>query len=173
MPVPFVRDETFTLLHRGNTVARTVETSDGARAFGWAYSGERWSATRPEDGEPPADVTVICPVCSLPLRYRVYSVAAADKIRASFRWAAAVVAVVAVLGVVLAAQMIGIADDSALPDAERDAAVPGVVTGVLVAMAGLTGAWALFLKANAQVGVTGRGAGAAGYAKHVVGREGE
>lgn len=173
MTAPLVRDETFTLMHRDNFLAGSARDAQGERLPGWSYRGRHWSATRPEDGEPPADVTVVCPVCSRPLQYRLYSVAAANKIRATLRWAALAVAVVAVAGVVLAVQMIGISDDSSLPDAERDAAVPVAVTGVLLAMAGLTGAWTLVLKAGAQLGVSGSGAGAAGYAKHVVGRQGE
>jgi hypothetical protein len=124
-------------------------------------------------GEPPADITVTCSTCTTPIHYRVLSIAAANRRRRMFQWAAAAFASVALAGVVLAAQMIGIADDSSLPDAERDAATPFAITGVLVEMAGLTVAWTLVLKAGAQVGVSGAGAGSAGHSKHVVGRQGE
>lgn len=173
MTAPLVRDETFTLRHRATFFAGSARDTHGGRSPGWSSRGRHWSATRPEDGEPPADVTVVCPVCSRPLQYRLYSVAAAAKIRATLRWAALAVAVVAVAGVVLAVQMIGISDDTSLPDAERDAAVPVAVTGVVLAMAGLTGASGLVLRAGAQLGVAGSGAGAAGNARHVVGRQGE
>ncbi|WP_277207496.1 hypothetical protein [Isoptericola croceus] len=172
MAATFHRTEEFTLLHRSGYLAGPVGDEDAGRVHGWEYRGDRWSANRPADGDPPEQITVACSVCSEPIAFRVRSVAATRTLRAALRWGAAASAVVAVLAIVLTGTAVGIADEAAR-SAEEQEAVFMVALGVVLVAASLTTAWTLALKAQAQVGVSGGGAGAATLAKHVVGRVGD
>ncbi|WP_221584626.1 hypothetical protein [Microbacterium sp. G2-8] len=160
------RTETFAFMHRENFLGR----SGGAGMQRWDYRGYRWEAIRPADGEPPMHVTASCTECDTVAELQVLPPGGLRRQRALMLAFSLLGVLVLVAGLVMAGIAIPIADDSALPDAQRDDATAVAVTGVIMVMVGLTVAWTFFLKREAQIGVTGRGAGAAGLAKHVVTR---
>lgn len=160
-------EDEFTLLHRMNFWGRTGDDVPPGTAS-WEYRGQTWRTRRPLDGHPPIDVTVRCAQCFETLTFRVRSRAATRRRKLTLRWTALALVLLGVLAIVSCSQLVGVADDSALPDAARGSASTGVVISLLLLAVTTTGAWALALAAANQVGVTGNGAGMPGLTRHRV-----
>ncbi|WP_156761484.1 hypothetical protein [Microbacterium karelineae] len=158
--------ETFAFMHRENFWGKP----SGGGMNRWDYRGYRWEMLRPAEGEPPIDVTVSCTECDTVADVRILPPSGLRRQRAIMAGLSLLGVLILLVGLVMAGVAIPIADDSALPDAERDDATAVAIGGVIMVMVGLTVAWAFFLKRESQIGVTGGGAGAAGFAKHVVTR---
>lgn len=159
--------ETFRFMHRQNFFARPGGAPGLAR---WDYRGAQWSATRPADGQPPIPVQLICPECRQKVTVRVLSREGERRQRMTMGALSLVGVVLALIGLVIAGVQIPVADDSSLSDTVRDDAAAYAIIGVLMVMGGIVVAWTFFLKRGAQVGVRGGGAGAAGFAQHIVTR---
>lgn len=157
--------ETFAFMHRENFWGKP-----GGGMNRWDYRGFRWVATRPADGEPPIDVRVSCTECDTVADLKILPPSGLRRQRAIMGGLSLLGVLMLLAGLVMAGTMIPIADDSSLPDAQRDDATAVAVVGVIMVMVGLTVAWGFYLKRESQIGVTGGGAGAAGLAKHVVTR---
>lgn len=155
--------ESFTFMHRENFVAKR-----DAGMNRWDYRGIRWQAERPADGDPPLQVTIECPVCAQKVDVRVHSLADKQrhkKVMAGFSIAGLVILLV---GVVLAWYGISMGDEVDNSDPARETYDAFAIVGVISIMVGLTVAWGFYLKRDAQIGVKGGGAGAAGAAKHLI-----
>ncbi|MFS0893006.1 hypothetical protein [Microbacterium sp. 179-I 3D3 NHS] len=159
--------EEFTLLHRMNFWGRTEDDLPPG-TLSWEYGRQRWRARRPPDGRPPSEVDVRCAHCYETLTFRVQSRAAMRRRKLVLRVTALVLTLLVVLAIVSCSQLVGIADDSALPDAARASAAAGAVLSIVLLALCTTGAWALALAAVNQVGVSGNGAGLPGFTRHRV-----
>lgn len=160
--------QTFSFMHRENTIAKRE-----AGMNRWDYRGIRWQAERPADGERPLEVEIECPVCARVVDVSVHSEADKRRHRATMAGLSIAGLVILVAGLVLAWCGISTGEDFDNADPERETYDALGIIGVVGVMVGLTVAWAFYLKREAQIGVKGGGAGAAGYAKHIIGEVNE
>jgi hypothetical protein len=87
--------QTVVLLHRESAFGRATLTTTT-----YDYLGQEYHVRRPMDGAPPRPWVGECIGCSKPPRYRVYSVAATNRVRTRWKTVGAALLIVGVLATV-------------------------------------------------------------------------
>lgn len=153
MPKVVARRQDATVSHRMNFWGRP----SGPSTVEWRYKGIPWEVVRPDDGQPPARLSVRCGVCDEELTFTVRSVAATRRLQARWRAFAWLGLVVFLAGA--AGTFTGFDSD----DAVR------IVVPVAAFFLGAVGGWVAGAGAAENVGVSGHGNGWPGSApKHRV-----